>query len=336
MTPLIPLPGVGNNLQDHALIHLSYPYQLPNLTSPATLLTNATFFAESEEQYLTSKTGPWTAKPSTAVGFPSLTHTTNSTYVADILALASLHNATQHLPPNTPSEVIAGYLTQLPHILTSLSLDTTPAHEILNDNAGALDLALLRPLSRGSVHATAKDPFVHPAINPNYLAHPLDRLILLRAMEFNTRLLHTSALSAFLPLFSQVPENATEAEMSEILDRGVGTEFHFSGTAAMMPREKGGVVDAELRVYGTEGLRVVDASVFPVVPGAHLQAVVYGVAERAADLIKGDGVVRGKELRRVLEEEVPEVKGDFWGWVREEMGLDGKEAGGGRGGEATR
>jgi choline dehydrogenase-like flavoprotein len=56
----------------------------------------------------------------------------------------------------------------------------------------------------------------------------------------------------------------------------------------MLPREKGGVVDDRLRVYGVEGLRVVDASVFPVIPDQHTQGPVYMVAEKAAMLIKED------------------------------------------------
>ena len=55
----------------------------------------------------------------------------------------------------------------------------------------------------------------------------------------------------------------------------------------MLPRSLGGVVDSNLTVYGTSNLRVVDTSIFPLIPGAHLQSVVYAVAEKAADLIKG-------------------------------------------------
>jgi len=62
---------------------------------------------------------------------------------------------------------------------------------------------------------------------------------------------------------------------------------HPSCSCPMMRREMGGVVDGELRVYGVKGLRVVDASVIPLIPGTHLSSTVYAVAEKAADVIKG-------------------------------------------------
>jgi choline dehydrogenase-like flavoprotein len=59
-----------------------------------------------------------------------------------------------------------------------------------------------------------------------------------------------------------------------------------SGTCAMMPREDGGVVDASLKVYGTANLRIVDASIFPLLPRGSIEATVYAVAEKAADIIR--------------------------------------------------
>ncbi len=76
------------------------------------------------------------------------------------------------------------------------------------------------------------------------------------------------------------PINADEAALNQIIDNGLRTVFHPSGTLAMLPLEQGGVVDSHLRVWGTQNLRVVDASIFPMIPAAHLQAVVYGVAEK--------------------------------------------------------
>ena len=316
---VVDLPGVGNNLQDHAMIHLDYHYENDSIRSSQTLIHNATFFAQAEVEYFASRTGPWTAKPSSAVAFPSLQHVTNATYTADVLGLASMANASNYAPP-MPHAVAAGYSAQLRSLIRALNDSTVPSHEILNDNAGGLDLGLMRPLSRGTVHASNADPFTHPIINPNWLSHPLDREIMLRAMEFNHRLLQTPQLDALQPSFHQVPLNATTAQLSAILSAGIGTEYHFCGAAAMAPRELGGVVDPELVVYGTQNLRVVDSSIFPIIPGAHLQAVVYGVAEKAADIIGGDWRGRLEVLEEELRGQVP--KGEFWEWLGEELGLE--------------
>ena len=69
-----------------------------------------------------------------------------------------------------------------------------------------------------------------------------------------------------------------------IRDR-VGTEYHPSGTAAMLPQDKGGVVDKNLMVYGTSNLRVIDASVVPFVVASHFMSLVYGVAEVGAEVV---------------------------------------------------
>ena len=74
----------------------------------------------------------------------------------------------------------------------------------------------------------------------------------------------------------------------DIVRRRQISVFHVSGSCAMRPRARGGVVDPRLRVHGTANLRVVDASVFPLEPLGNIQSVVYAVAERAADLVKED------------------------------------------------
>jgi len=72
-------------------------------------------------------------------------------------------------------------------------------------------------------------------------------------------------------------------KLTLIIDR---SNFHPISTAAMMPKEIGGVVDTSLKVYGTSNVRVVDASVLPFQVCGHLQSTIYAVAERAADIIK--------------------------------------------------
>ena len=74
----------------------------------------------------------------------------------------------------------------------------------------------------------------------------------------------------------------------EFVRRRALSVWHPTSTCAMLPRDKGGVVGEWLRVFGTRNLRVVDASVMPIIPRANIQSSVYAVAERAADIIKAD------------------------------------------------
>jgi choline dehydrogenase-like flavoprotein len=149
---------------------------------------------------------------------------------------------------------------------------------------------LQQSFSRGSVHISSPSPFVPPAIDQRYLSNPLDLLIFAQGFLYTRHVMHTHAIQDINGTETFPGEEAVPSpDMSKIetsVRQGVTTLNHHAGTAAMLPREWGGVVDAQLKVYGVEGLRVVDASIIPVLPAAHLQDTVYAVAERAADLIK--------------------------------------------------
>lgn len=280
------LPGVGNNLQDHGMIHLNYPYTNPAVMDIDDFATNSSFNDAASAEYFGSRTGPWTAKPSCAVAFPSLQQVTDDT--DSMLAAAS--SAPQNLPSTYADEptLQAGYERQIASIIAELADENIPAFENLNNNAGGLDLALMRPLSRGTTHITSADPFAPPNVDPRWLVHQFDYDVMILAMQVNQRILNTNAIQPLMPSYADIPQDASPEVLGDILRRGIGTEYHYSCTTAMLPRDLGGVVDGELRVYGTSNLRVVDTGVFPMVPGAHLQAVAYGVAEKAADLIKAD------------------------------------------------
>lgn len=152
---------------------------------------------------------------------------------------------------------------------------------------------LMHPFSRGNIHITSSNPEAQPRIDPRYLSHPMDMEMLAGAIEFTKVIAKTPPLADLLKHGGrQIPsvKGGGREEAKRIVRERLFTAFHPSGTCAMLPHGKGGVVDSRLRVYGTTNVRVVDASVFPIEPLGHLQSTVYAVAERAADLIKADWI----------------------------------------------
>lgn len=139
------------------------------------------------------------------------------------------------------------------------------------------------PLSRGSCHISNTDPDALPMVDAGLASKELDLEILARHVRNCYELINSPVLSSFFQ------ENGTDLDIETIKEDLRTTALpanHACGTAAMLPKEEGGVVDSNLTVYGTENLRVVDASVFPLIPHSNPLATVYAVAERAADLIR--------------------------------------------------
>ncbi|KAI9760701.1 MAG: hypothetical protein M1840_002349 [Geoglossum simile] len=293
----IDLPGVGNNLQDHYLVGTFYPYNNVSV-SPADLIRNATYNSAARTEYYTNKTGPWTAGSPNGVAFPSLSSITNIS--TDILHSAFNQSADQYLVANLDKTIVAGFSDQKSALVGLLSSDSVGAYEIINNNIGSLTVSIMHPFSRGTVEIGSSDPFRDPIIDPRYGSNPIDLLILVEALKFNRKILSTPPMVELQPAQFVPPINADDSSLMEVIKNGIRTEFHPSGTCAMLPLEKGGVVDSHLVVWGTQNLRVVDAGIFPLVPAAHLQATVYAVAEKAADIIKADYVAALAELRNCL------------------------------------
>ncbi|EHK18384.1 uncharacterized protein TRIVIDRAFT_58449 [Trichoderma virens Gv29-8] len=159
-------------------------------------------------------------------------------------------------------------------------------------------LLLTHPLSRGSVHInSASETSTDVTIDPQYFSHPLDIEIFARHLRFVESLASAEPLASHLKVGGKRNPAAPPAgifsaasgleKAKEYLRQTAVGAHHFTGTCSMMPKDLGGVVDAELRVYGCPNLRVADASIIPLTPRANPQATVYGVAEHAATIIKG-------------------------------------------------
>lgn len=144
-----------------------------------------------------------------------------------------------------------------------------------------------RPESMGYVHAQSTDPFEAPLVQPNYLDHENDRRVLIDGMRLARELLKTQPLAQYSEGES-MPGVQVERddEMMDYIRRYGVSSYHLNGSARMGPAsDPANVVDAQLRVHGLEGLRIVDASVMPNIVSANTNASTMMIAEKAAAMI---------------------------------------------------
>ena len=268
----------------HGQVWCWYPFYNASYANPTMLNHNETFASHAWSEYWTNRTGPFTSSAIDGVAFPALPYVVNgSTAITDA---AMAQSPVQFLPGGVDTTVLNGYATQHSMMTAALTDVTRAAYELINANDGVLTVATMRPFSRGTVTLTSPNPFVPPAIDPRYGSNPIDIQVLQAAMAFNQRLMYTETLSQMHPAQFYPPADATDEEIVDYIHTKWQTEYHPGGTCAMMPIELGGVVSPDLLVYGTQNLRVVDSSIMPMLPAAHLQAVVYGIAEKVGAILQ--------------------------------------------------
>ena len=143
-----------------------------------------------------------------------------------------------------------------------------------------------RPASRGSIHMASTDPEVQPTIRPNYLSDRIDQETIVGGLRKARELFAQPTLARFVDVETVPgPDVQTDDELLDFACRTGSTVFHPIGTCKM-GTDLMAVVDPELRMHGLNGLRVVDASVMPLMPSANTNAAVLMIAEKAADMIK--------------------------------------------------
>lgn len=283
------LTGVGENLQDHIRIQNSYKLK-DNYTSFDELRTNATYAAQqlalweqdkvSEYDYTGS--GYMYASWKQALGG-------NDSYITS-LAKQSAE------PGNVVDQRKLQYYTdsslgnQVPEVEVIFSDGYTgvkgpPSVGSPNYDSHFFTLisVIMHPFSRGSVHVNSTNPAGKPVIDPNYLSKSYDVEAITQATKFSRKIAETPALRyTWQEEYEPGMAVQTDAQWEEFARNTTLSIYHPLGTCAMLPKSDGGVVDPNLLVYGTSNLRIVDSSVIPVQPSAHLQTMVYGIAELAA------------------------------------------------------
>nr|ALJ82901.1 choline dehydrogenase [Irpex lacteus] len=287
ITPLVDLPGVGENLQDHLFAGVEYQVK-PGVITLDSLHNNDTFSSQQHALYNKNGSG-FLAAFDSGMSFLPFGFYLNS---SDVQSLLQTFDAVP---------VQQGTLQPLQHQIQRQWIQSrvVPHVQTILHNAGQLPPlsanltyftafgGTLHPWARGTVHINTTDPLTAPVINQNYLDNDFDVRTLLTAVRFLIKLGTTPPLADLIETqVTPPPQLTTDEELIAYIRAASGTSSHPSGTAALGPRASGGVVDANLIVYGTSNLRVVDASVIPMIVGANLQETVYAISEKAYEIIK--------------------------------------------------
>ncbi|KZT61507.1 GMC oxidoreductase [Calocera cornea HHB12733] len=152
----------------------------------------------------------------------------------------------------------------------------------------SLFAGLNQPFSRGSTHINSIDPKAPPTMDPNYFDEEFDLQLLVEELKFLRELGKTEPFASFMEKeIVPGPHVTSDKDLGDYIKKGMMTTWHTAGTCSMLPREKDGVVDAQLKVYGTTNVRVVDLSIVPLHVASHTKSIAYAIAEQAADIILG-------------------------------------------------
>jgi choline dehydrogenase-like flavoprotein len=288
------LPAVGSNFQDHQALYMRFNLSNQSTPNPDMLVTtpDQKFNATSAELYAANRTGPWTFGRGNAALF--LAFKDFSSKYKNITAVVSKQNATAYLPARYSKNeaLLKGYLAQRKVLVDHYLSDDAALGEYPIQPWGRATTAIQKPLSRGTLILNSTNPAAMPIVVRNAFQNPVDKMVLGELVRWNREHWTKAPLLQRYAPVETVPGAQYQTD-DEIFNAGIKaaaldpTYAHSSGGCALMPEDLGGCVDAQLKVYGVGNLRVVDASIIPLIPAAHLQATMYAVAEKAADIIKG-------------------------------------------------
>ncbi|KAL8933415.1 MAG: hypothetical protein Q9216_006373 [Gyalolechia sp. 2 TL-2023] len=269
----IDLPGVGFNLQDHPWFGTQYRVLVPTASA---LLNNASLFALARQDFDSSAAGPLTIPTTGFLAWEKVpdhlrqTLTPNTRYALDS-RIPSDWPELEHLPVNAALGYQRNYQKEDP---------------VDGYNYATIGTLLAAPFSRGTVSISSANPADPPLIDPAYLTDPADVELAIvairRQREFWAQMQGVVIGKETLP----GEDVESDEEILKFVKASLAPAPHASGTCRMgIEGIPGNVVDNLGRVYGARGLRVVDASVFPVLPPGHPQATIYALAEKIADAI---------------------------------------------------
>ena len=247
------LPGVGQNLQDHPDFVFGYMSDNPHFNGIS--LKGLPRLLRAIAQFRRERRGPITSNFAECGGFLK---TRPDLDIPDIqlhfgMAMADDHGRKRH-----------------------------------RGTGFSLHVCLLRPKSRGEVTLASSDPLAPPVIDPNFFGDPADLETMVAGFKTTRRLLETPALRALQKKDMFTEGVTTDDDIRAVLRARSDTVYHPVGTCKMGVNDAMAVVDPKLKVYGLEGLRVVDASIMPTLIGGNTNAPTIMIGEKAADMIQAE------------------------------------------------
>ena len=253
IAPVVDLPGVGENLQDHLEVYVQYACKLPVSMNPSTKFWKRPFIGA---QWLFLRSGPGSTNHFEAGGF-------------------------------TRSNDDVDYPNLMFHFLPiAIRYDgSQPA----GGHGYQVHIGPMYSDARGTVKITSRDPRKHPALRFNYLSTEQDRREWVEAIRVARTILTQPAMDPYNDgELSPGPSVETDEEILDWVARDAETALHPSCTAKMGVDDMAVVDPLTMNVHGTQGLSVVDASVMPYVTNGNIYAPVMMTAEKAADLLLGN------------------------------------------------
>jgi choline dehydrogenase len=287
---IVSAPGVGQNMWDHVLFGPSYSVKFQTVGS---ILLRPLQLANALVEYIKSAKGALTYAAD-ILGWEKLSKLER---YRDTLSQSTL-DALETFPDDWPEvEYIAAdaYAGNFRYPLAQQPLNGKKYVSILG--------AMVAPLSRGNITLKSADPLAAPAINPNWLSDPADQELAItwyRRMReiFATKDVASQLEEIGVEAYPGLDYDSDEQIMAVIRDSAI-TVWHAASTCRMGKSvlrdgvrervDEMDVVDSEAKVFGVDGLRVVDASIFPFLPPGHPQSTIYALAEKLSQIIIRDG-----------------------------------------------
>jgi len=249
------LPGVGENLRDHANLRLTFECAQPITIND--VLSNPWLKMKEGLRFIFKRQGLLTICSATAqMNYRAGRGATQPNLVLRLLPLSGKDRYAR-----TPR----------------YGLDPFPGF--------TLAVAVLQPRSVGTLHLRSRDPLEQASMDPKYLSNESDAELFLEGMRVARRVAKTPALRELVVRETRPgPEAQDDAALMEYMRNTIQTSWHMVGTCKMGV-DSAAVVDPQLRVRGVQNLRVIDSGIFPTIPSSNTNIPAIAVGEKGADLV---------------------------------------------------